>query len=86
MVVKQRVHWPHETILGGINQQRVNYDQLSLTQWIHGFTKNILEEKSAAHRDIMIACLGNLTEAPQISHGKELTQLMPSCSARWSEV
>ena len=48
--------------MGGVNRQRVNYDQLSLTQWIQGFTKNVLEEKSAAHRDIMIAYLGDLME------------------------
>ena len=61
-MVKHRVHWPHEAILGGVNRQRVNYDQLSLAQWIQGFTKNIREEKSAAHRDTMIAYLGDLME------------------------
>ena len=40
VVVKHRVHWPHEAILGGKNQQQVNYHQLSLTQWVQGFTKS----------------------------------------------
>ena len=35
--VKTKVSWPHEPILGGVNRQRINYDQLSLTQWVHGF-------------------------------------------------
>ena len=30
--VKTKVAWPHKTILGGVNRQRINYDQLSLTQ------------------------------------------------------
>ena len=37
--VKNKVLWPHEAILGGINRQRVTYDQLSLTQWVQGFVK-----------------------------------------------
>ena len=30
--VRHKVHWPHEAILGGVQRQRVAYDQLSLTQ------------------------------------------------------
>ena len=33
--VTHKVHWPHEAILNGVTQ-RVAYDQLSLTQWVHG--------------------------------------------------
>ena len=44
--VKHKVHWPHEAILGGTARQRVSYDQLTLTQWVQGFCRNILEEKS----------------------------------------
>ena len=40
VVVKQKVHWPHEAILGGVTHQRVNYDQLSLTQWSIFWSKN----------------------------------------------
>ena len=60
--VRHRVHWPDEAILGEINRQRVGYDQLSLTQWIRGFCRNVLEEKSESRKDIMISYLGDLME------------------------
>ena len=40
--VRHKVNWPHEAILSSVTRQRVAYDQLSLTQWVHGFCKNIL--------------------------------------------
>ena len=43
--VKHKVAWPHEAILGGTNHSRVTYDQLTLSQWVQGFCKNILDEK-----------------------------------------
>ena len=60
--VKHKVHWPHEAILSGVTRQRVPYDQLSLTQWVNGFCRNILEEKSESRKDIMISYLGDLME------------------------
>ena len=60
--VKTKVSWPHEPILGGANRQRVNYDQLSLTQWVHGFCQNILDEPSVKRRDAMVAYMGELME------------------------
>ena len=56
------MHWPHEAVLSGVTRQRVPYDQLSLTQWVHGFCRNILEEKSKSRKDIMISYLGDLME------------------------
>ena len=60
--VRHKVHWPHEAILSGVSRQRVAYDQLSLTQWVHGFCKNILEEKSESRKDSMITYLDDLME------------------------
>ena len=60
--VRHKVHWPHEAILRAVSHQRVAYDQLSLTQWVHGFCKNILEEKSECRKDSMISYLGDLME------------------------
>ena len=60
--MKNKVLWPHEAILGGVNRQRVTYDQLSLTQWVQGFCKNILEEKSSQRRNTMVSYLGDLME------------------------
>ena len=60
--VKRKVSWPHESILGGVSRQRITYDQLSLTQWVQGFCKNILEQKSVERRDIMVSYLSDLME------------------------
>ena len=60
--VKHKVHWPHEAILCVTARQRVMYDQLTLTQWVQGFCRNILEEKSGKRKDLMVAYLGDLME------------------------
>ena len=60
--VKNKVSWPHEPILGGTNRQRVSYDQLSLMQWVQGFCKNILEEKSNECKQFMISYMSDLME------------------------
>ena len=60
--VKHKVHWPHEAVLGGLSRQRVTYDQLSLTQWVQGFCRNILEERSGTRKDTMISYLADLME------------------------
>ena len=46
----------------GVIWQRVNYDQLSLTQWVHGFWRNILEESDGHRKDTMVAYLADLME------------------------
>ena len=56
MQVKHKVHWPHEAILGGTARQ------LTLTQLVQGFCRNILEEKSGKCKDLMVAYLGDLME------------------------
>ena len=43
-------------------RQCVTYDQLSLTQWVQGFCKNILEQKSNFRRDTMVSYLSDLME------------------------
>ena len=60
--VKNKVSWPHEAILGGASRQRISYDQLSLTQWVQGFCRNILEENSSDKKDIMISYMADLME------------------------
>ena len=82
--VKRKVQWPHEAILGGVARQRVTYDQLSLTQWVQGFCKNILEKNQVV--GVIPWCLISVTlwKTPQIFRGREPRRLMPSCSAKWS--
>ena len=60
--VKNKVSWPHEAILGGVNRQRVTYDQLSLTQFIQGFCKNIMEESCNQRKHTMVLYVSGLME------------------------
>ena len=46
----------------GVTHQRITYDQLSLTQWVQGFCKNILEQKSSSRQKSMVAYLSDLME------------------------
>ena len=60
--VKHKMQWLHEAILGGTARQCVTYDQLTLTQWVPSFCRNILEEKSGKRKDLMVAYLADLME------------------------
>ena len=62
VVVKNKISWPHEIILGGPSRQRLTYDQMSLTQFVQGFTRNILEEKDGKIKASMVRYLGELME------------------------
>ena len=53
-LVKNKIAWPQDTVLGGHSRQRVTYDQLSLTQWVQGFAKNIIEEKCQDTKEHML--------------------------------
>ena len=50
------------TYSGGPTKQRVTYDNLSLTQFVQGFVKNVLDEPNQKSRDKMLAYLGDLME------------------------
>ena len=45
ILVANKVAWPQDHILGGPTKQRIAYDQLSLTQIVQGFARNMLDEK-----------------------------------------
>ena len=62
VLVKHKVSWPHEAILGGVNRTRITYDQLSITQWVQGFTRNILDEKDVKRRMKMLSYMSDLME------------------------
>ena len=59
-MVKHKVTWPQDIVPGGQSCQRVNYDQLSLTQWVQGFARNIIEEKSQDTRNHMLYYLADI--------------------------
>ena len=48
--------------MGGVTRQCINYDQLSLTQWVQGFCRNILDQKSVSRQKSMVAYLSDLME------------------------
>ena len=62
VLVKHKVAWPHEAILGGATRSRLSYDQLTMSQWVQGFCKNMLEEKDHKIREKMIQYMGELME------------------------
>ena len=53
--------WPH-VLLGGASRQRLNYDQLSITHWVQGFCRNVLDEKCNKRREVMISYLSDIME------------------------
>ena len=54
VIVKNRVKWPHEFVLTGVNKERISYDQLSVTQWMAGFGRTVLEESDVEMKNAMI--------------------------------
>ena len=62
VLVKNKVGWPHEAILGGANRTRVTYDQLNITQWVQGFCRNVMDEKDEKTRFQMIQYMSDLME------------------------
>ena len=62
ILVHKKVAWPHDSILGGNSKQRVSYDQLSWSQWVQGFVRNIIEEKSNKNRENKLNYLSDRME------------------------
>ena len=82
VVVCHKVPWPHEHILGGPTRQRVTYDNLSLTQFVHGFVKNVLDEPSQKSREKMLCYLGDLMEDATVFSSAN-AKVAQSCYVRW---
>ena len=61
-MVNRKVAWPYEHILGGLNHQRFLYNQVSLTQFVQRFVKNIIDEQDRECKDWMLHYLGDLME------------------------
>ena len=62
VVVTKKVTWPQHSILSGTTKQRVTYDQLSLVQFVQGFTCNIIDESNEKIRERMLWYLNDLME------------------------
>ena len=57
VLVKNRVKWPHEYILSGLNKERVTYDQLNVTQWVVGCGRTMRDELDPVLRKHMLEYL-----------------------------
>ena len=48
--------------MGGATRARLTYDQLSMSQWVQGFCRNILDEQEEGRREQMISYTVDLME------------------------
>ena len=62
VLVKNKVAWPRKAILGGATRARLTYDQLSMSQWVQGFCRNILDKQDEGRHEQMISCMADLME------------------------
>ena len=62
VTVKNRVKWPHEYVLSGLNKERTSYDQLSVTQWVAGFGRTMRDETNSELREHMLEYLISLMD------------------------
>ena len=60
--MKKEVPWPQNYILGGTTKSRVNYDSLSISQWVSGFATIIKDEKNAQVKQNMLEYLSEIME------------------------
>ena len=52
--IKNKVKWPHEYVLAGLNKERVSYDQLTMGQWMAGFCRTMRDEPDPKNRACML--------------------------------
>ena len=62
VVVPNRVKWPQEFVLSGFKKERVQYDQLSVVQWVAGYCRFLREEHNPQVKEHMIDYLIALME------------------------
>ena len=48
--------------MGGATRSRLKYNQLSVSQWVQGFCRNILDENNTTKREQMISYMSDLME------------------------
>ena len=54
VLIKNRVKWPHEYVLSGVNKERITYDQLNVMQWVAGFGRAMRDESDPELRRHML--------------------------------
>ena len=54
VVVPNRVKWPQEFVLSGSKKEQIQYDQLSVVQWVAGFCRILEEETNPQIKEHML--------------------------------
>ena len=62
VLVSNRVKWPQEFVLSGFKKERIQYDQLSVAQWVAGFCRILREEQDPQGKEHMLDYLIALME------------------------
>ena len=91
--VNQRLKWPHEFVLVGASKDRLNYNQLNITQWMAGFCRIMRDEENSQTRghmlDYLIALLDDSNDfswqAAKASHAVLLCRMEQGEIASWAE-
>ena len=60
--VQHYVQWPHELVYVGTSRRTVAYDELTPQQFMLGYIKIILKEKSASTKDMILNYLAKLLQ------------------------
>ena len=85
--IKKKVKWPHEYVLGGVNKERISYDQLTMGQWMTGFCRTMRDESDPKNRACMLDYLiALLLMVVMTSHGRRPSPAMLSFYVAWSKV
>ena len=62
VLVLNRVKWSQEFVLSGLKKERIQYDQLSVVQWVAGFCRILREEQDLQVKEHMLDYLIALME------------------------
>ena len=65
IMVQNKVKWPHDYVLLGSSKERISYDQLSVVQWVAGFSRIMKERKNSDSKDFMLDYLMSLLDDVQ---------------------
>ena len=92
-ILNQRVKWPHEFVLARTSKDRLNYNQLNITQWMVGFCRIMRDEENLQTRghmlDYLIALLDDSNDfswqAAKASHAVLLCRMEQGEIASWTE-
>ena len=61
--IKKGVAWPHNYVLGCSSKNRVNYDSLTISQWVSGFTTIIRDENDLNVKNKMLEYLAEIMQS-----------------------